>query len=86
MRQNKIITQAAKIAMVKAELNKALQENKKLKDLFNPDKNVEAMTIAVGAMTMKDHPKNLRALSTKVTLIMKAGSNSPSWHVVQMGC
>ena len=38
------------------ELNKALQENKKLKDLFNPDKMVEAMTKAVGAMTMKEHP------------------------------
>ena len=30
--------QATEIAMVKSELNKALQEIKKLKDLFNPQK------------------------------------------------
>ena len=37
-RQNKIDAQAAKIATVKKELNIALQENKKLKYLFNPEK------------------------------------------------
>ena len=37
-RQHKIDTQAAEITTVKAKLNKALQENKKLKDLFNPEK------------------------------------------------
>ena len=56
-RQNKIDAQATEIAMVKAELNKALQENKKLKDMFNPQKMVEAMTKVVSAMTMKEHPK-----------------------------
>ena len=38
---------------MKAELNKALQENKKLKSLFSPEKMVEAMTKVVGAMTMQ---------------------------------
>ena len=36
-RQYKINAQAAEIATVKKELNIALQENKKLKDLFNPE-------------------------------------------------
>ena len=55
-RQNKIDAQAAEIAQMKTELNKALQENKQLKSLFSPDKVVEAMTKAVGAMTMQSHP------------------------------
>ena len=36
-RQNKIDAQAAEIALMKSELNKALQENKQLKSLFSPD-------------------------------------------------
>ena len=55
-RQNKINAQAAEIAHMKTELNKALQENKQLKSLFSPDKVVEAMTKVVGAMTMQSHP------------------------------
>ena len=43
-RQARINAQAAKIASMKTELNKALQENKKLKSLFSPEKMVEAMT------------------------------------------
>ena len=42
-RQHKINAQAAEIATVKAELNKALEENKKLKNLFSTEKMVEAM-------------------------------------------
>ena len=55
-RQNKINAQAAEIAQMKTELNKALQENKQLKSLFSPDKMVEAMTKAVISMTMQSHP------------------------------
>ena len=51
-RQSKINAQAAKITTVKAELNKALEENKKLKDLFSTEKMIEAMTKVVSAMTM----------------------------------
>ena len=36
---------------MKTELNKALKENQQLKNMFSPDKVVEAMTKAVGAMT-----------------------------------
>ena len=43
-RQAKINAQAAEITSMKPELNKALQENKKLKNLFSPEKMVEAMT------------------------------------------
>ena len=57
-RQSKINAQAAEIANMKAELNKALQENKQLKSLFSPDKMVEAMTKAVGAMTMQSRPSS----------------------------
>ena len=42
--------------MVKAELNKALEENKRFKNLFSPEKMVEAMTKVVSALTMKEHP------------------------------
>ena len=52
-RASKIDAQAAKITTVKAKLNKALQENKKLKDLFSTEKLVEAMTKVVSAMTMQ---------------------------------
>ena len=55
-RQAKINAQAAKIASMKAELNKALQENKKLKSLFSPEKMVEAMTKAVSTMTVQSCP------------------------------
>ena len=48
-RQAKIDAQAAEIANMKSELNKTLQENKKLKSLFSPEKMVEAMTKAVSA-------------------------------------
>ena len=54
-RQAKINAQAAEITSMKAELNKALQENKKLKSLFSPEKMVEAMTKVVSAMTMQCH-------------------------------
>ena len=49
-RQAKIDAQAAEVTSMKAKLNKALQENKKLKSLFSPEKMVEAMTKAVSAM------------------------------------
>ena len=55
-RQAKINAQAAEIANMKSELNKALQENKKLKSLFSPEKMVEALTKVVSAMTMQSHP------------------------------
>ena len=64
-RQNEINAQTTKIAAVKAKLNKALQENKKLKDLFNPDKLVEAMTKVVSGMTMKEYQKTLQGTQYK---------------------
>ena len=75
--QNKIDAQATEIATVKAKLIKALQENKKLKNWFNPDKMVDAMSKAVSTMILKEHPKHCRALSIKVPPVMWAGSNSP---------
>ena len=58
-RQNKINAQATEIAAVKVELNKELQENKKLKYLFNPDKMVEAMTKVVAHNDSEGAPKNI---------------------------
>ena len=55
-RQSKINAQAAEIAQMKAELNKALQENKQVKNLFSQDKMVEAMTKAVSSMTVQSRP------------------------------
>ena len=62
-RQSKIDAQAAEIAQMKTELNKALQENKQLKNLFSQDKMVEAMTKAVSSMTVQSRP----SLSSKGT-------------------
>ena len=56
-RQSKIDAQAAEITAVNAKLNKALEENKKLKDLFSPEKMIEAMTKVVSAMTVQGCPK-----------------------------
>ena len=56
-RQSKIDAQAAEITTVKAKLKKALEENKKLKDLLSPEKMIEAMIKAVSAMTVQGHQK-----------------------------
>ena len=55
-RQSKINAQAAEIASMKSKLDNALQENKRLKSLFSPEKIVEAMTKAVSAMTVQSCP------------------------------
>ena len=59
-RQAKTDAQAAKIASMKTKLNKALQENKKLKGLFSPEKMVEAMMKVVSAMTVQSRPTSSR--------------------------
>ena len=69
-RQSKIDAQAAEIAQMKTELNKALQENKQLKNLFSQDKMVEAMTKAVSSMTVQSCP----SLSSKGTQYQGASS------------
>ena len=56
--QSKIDAQATKIATVRLELNKTLEENWKLKDMFNLDWLVEAVTKVVSTMTMKESPKS----------------------------
>ena len=55
-RQHKMDAQAAEIAQMKTELNKALQENKQLKSFFSLNKMVEAMTKVVRAMTVQSCP------------------------------
>ena len=64
-RQAKINAQAAENTSMKSELNKALQENKKLKSLFSPEKMVEAMTKVVSAMTMQGCPTSTSSKSTQ---------------------
>ena len=85
-RQNKIDAQAAEIAQMKTELNKALQENKQLKHLFSPDKIVEAMTKVVSSMTVQ----SCLTSTSKGTQFQGASSfigrpRPPNWHVVLMG-
>ena len=45
---------------MKTELNKALQDNKRLKSLFSPEKMVECMTKVVSTMTMQSCPTSSR--------------------------
>ena len=72
-RQTKIDAQAAEITTMKTELNKALQENKRLKSLFSLEKMVEAMTKVVSAMTMQIHPTSSRGtLSRSLKLYRQA--------------
>ena len=88
-RQSKINAQAAEIASMKSELNKALQENKRLKSLFSPEKMVEAMTKAVSAMTMQSHPTptptSSKGTQYQGPQVLLAGLGHPNWHVVPMG-
>ena len=85
-RQNKINAQAAEITSMRAELNKALQENKQLKSLFSPDKMVEAMTKAVRAMTMQSCPSSSsKGTQYQGALNLSAGLGHPKWHVVPIG-
>ena len=81
-RQNKIDAQAAEIAHMKTELNKALQENKQLKRLFSPDKVVEAMTKAVRAMTVQSCPPS----SSKGTQYQGASSFIGRPRPPQLAC
>ena len=62
--QRKINAEAAEITTVKTELNKALEENKKLKSLFSPEKMVEAMSKVVHAGL----PKNIQGHSVPRSL------------------
>ena len=55
--QSKIDALAAKITAVKAKVNKALEEKKKLKDLFSPEKMIEVMSKVVSTMNMQSGPK-----------------------------
>ena len=64
-RQVKIDAQTAEIASMKSELNKALQENKKLKSLFSPEKKVKAMTKVVSAMTVQSCPTSTSSKGTQ---------------------
>ena len=63
--QNKINAQATVFATVRSELNKALQENKKLENMSNPDQLVEAMTKVVSTMTVKECPKTSQGTQYK---------------------
>ena len=88
-RQSKIDAKAAEIASMKSELNKALQENKRLKSLFSPEKMVEAMTKVVSAMTVQSHltPTSYKGTQYPEGLrVLLAGLGYPNWHVVPMGC
>ena len=55
--QNKIDMQATVIAIMRSDLCHTLDESQKLKEMFNPDQLVEAMTKVVSNMTMKESPK-----------------------------
>ena len=81
-RQSKIDAQAAEIAQMKTELNKALQENKQLKNLFSQDKMVEAMTKAVSSMTVQSRP----SLSSKGTQYQGASSFIGRHRPPQLAC
>ena len=81
-RQNKINAQAAEIAQMKTELNKAPKENQQLKSLFSPDKVVEATTKVVRAMTMQSHPPS----SSKGTQYQGASSFIGRPRPPQLAC
>ena len=63
--QEKIDTECTKIATVRSELHNTLEENQILKNMFNPDQLVEAMTKVVSMMTMKKSLKTLQDIQYK---------------------
>ena len=81
-RQNKINAQAAEITQMKTELNKALKENQQLKNMFSPDKVVEAMAKAIGAMTVQSCPSS----SSKGTQYQGASSFIGRPRLPQLAC
>ena len=85
-RQSKINAQAVEITAVKAELNKALEENKKMKDLFRPEKMIEVISKAVSAITMQSGPKTSKGTQYQGVLNYIGRQLQPNWHVVPMGC
>ena len=85
-RQHKINAQAAEIAAVKAKLNKALEENRKLKSLLSPKKWWRQWLKSSVPWPCRVAQRHQRALNIKVPLIAYAGTDSPSWHVGLMWC
>ena len=84
-RQTKIDAQAAEIALMKTELNTALQENKHLKSLFSPEKLVEAMAKVVSAMTVQSCLTSSRGTQYQGALSYIGRPRQPNWNVVPMG-
>ena len=79
--QNTFDAQTPEIATMMRELNCALDENHKLKDMFNPAQLVEAMSKAVNNMTVKESPK-----TSQVTQY-KGNSNYVGWpRQPQLAC
>ena len=55
--QHKIDAQAMEIATAMAELNHALEENCKLKEMFNPDQLVDVILKVVNNIAVKEGPQ-----------------------------
>ena len=79
--QGKTYAQTTGSAAVRSELNKDLEENQKLKNMFNPDWLVESSQY----YHHEGDPENIPGHNIKVLLAMWAGQDSPSWHIVLMG-
>ena len=75
--QSKIDAQAAEITAMKTDLNKALEENKKLKSLFSPEKMVEAMSKVVSAMTAQGCPETSKGTQYQGTSSYVGMSRQP---------
>ena len=71
---------------MRSELNKALGENWKLEEMFNPDQLVQALTNVVSNMTVKGRPKTSQCTQYKGTFNYVGRQRQPSWHVVLKGC
>ena len=52
--------QATGIATIGPEVNHGLVENQNLKEIFNPDQLVEAISKVVSNITMRQGPKTLQ--------------------------
>ena len=83
--QSKIDAQAPENTTMKTGMKKALQENKRLKSLFSPEKMIEAMSKVVSPMTMQGHLKSNKGTQYQGASNYIGREQQPNWHVVLMG-
>ena len=78
----KSMAQAMGIATMKTELNWALEENRKVKEIFDPDQLVSGLLKVINNVSIKEAHKTDQDTQYRGIVVLSGGQGSPSWHVV----